>query len=148
MPVRVVETLEVVQVDDRQDERLAVAAELADEAAQLVVQCPAIAHTGERIGSRFGGVRLDQPRLLAQPVFRLVQTPLHRLIRINELRDRPEDLGRLADGRSVQLVVDLLDPAAMLADFPGDVGGQLLQAGQHFLHSMDLDRRRRCRRSG
>ena len=131
--VGVVEPLELVQVDHGQREDLSRAVEIGQAAGDVGLEGPAVADQGQGVGTGFGRMRLDQPDLLAEPVFGLVQAALHGLVGIDQLGDDVEDLGRFAELVALQFDVDFLDAGIVFAQFDRHAGGQFLQAAQQFL---------------
>ncbi len=131
--VGVVEPLELVQVDHGQREDLSRAVEIGQALGDVGLEGPAIADQGQGVGAGLGRMRLDQPDLLAEPVFGLVQPPLHGLVGIDQLGDDVEDLGRFAQLVALQFDVDFLDAGIVFAQFDRHAGGQFLQAAQQFL---------------
>ena len=99
---------------------------------------PAVADQGQGVGAGFGRMRLDQPDLLAEPVFGLVQAALHGLVGIDQLGDDVEDLGRFVQRIALQFDVDFLDAGIVFPQFDGHVGRQFLQAAQQFLGAANL----------
>ena len=105
----------------------------ARQLGDVGLEGPAIADQGQGVGAGFGGMRLDQPDLLAEPVFGLVQPSLHGLVGIDQLGDDVEDLGRFVQLVALQFDVDFLDAGIVFAQFDGHARGQFLQAAQQFL---------------
>ncbi len=133
MAISVVEPLELVQVDHGQREDLPRALEIGHALGDIGLERPAVADQSQGVGAGFGRMRFDQPDLLAEPVFGLVQPALDGLVGIDQLGDDVEDLGGFVQRIAPQFDVDFLDARIVFAQVDGHARGQFLQAAQQFL---------------
>ena len=101
MAVRIVEFLEMIDVDHDQRERALAPLPFGKAAIHLVVQRPAIAQLGQRIGAGDRGLRFQLGGLPLQPDFGGGQLLLQGLVGLDDVADRFEHLvvdGELAVG--------------------------------------------------
>ena len=138
MTVRIVEQLELVEVDHGQREGLSRAVEIGQAAGDVGLEGAAIANERQGVGAGFGGMRLDQQGLLAEPVFGLVQAALHGFVDIDQPGDDFEDLGRFAQRIAFQFDIDFLDARIVFPQVDRHVRGQVLQATEQLLGATNL----------
>ncbi len=141
--VGVVESLEVVDVAKDQREWPAAPLEFVEVCRHFVVEGPAVRQAGQNVRTGLSGFQIHEPGLFIELNFHGAELRLHRLVGRDQLLNGRDHALRLGNPVRGQFLIDLFNPAAVLADVGRHMAGQVFQPREDFLGHALLFRHRR-----